>query len=568
MKAARLILTHLALASPLFGWALQDQLVTINVRDEELSSLLEALSIQHRINLVAGDQVDGQVTINLFDVELDQALEQILATQDLGYIKQGDFYRIVSREELVAHQNAAYLVEPRVFWLNHLLETEAQELILPFLSDRGDCSIPGANQEAAAGPATEGGSGRQRAIIVRDTALSLERIARTLEELDRPPQQVLLEATILTVNLGSENAFGIDFNVLGGIDFATGGAVTDLSGISSFDVTGQALENSLFGGSTNGFASDTVSEGLSLGFVKNQVAVFLEALEENTNATILSNPKVVALNGEEARIIVGGRLGYTTVVATDTTALEEVNFLDTGTQLRFTPRIADNGWIRMDVHPQNSTGVIDPVSGIPSETTAEITTSVLLRDGQTLVIGGLISENVQTVVSQVPLLGSIPVLGALFRRTRESVNRSELVILLTPHILDPMSEDMRAEEVTERWDAVRSSHLESLSPHLRPQLARSLHADAKVLRSRGNLNGALGALERSLTLNPTSVAAAMMHQELLRSLALRELPLSEEQMCLDALEGLPLNPVTDREPDSDQGPDLDRGPDLDQGEGE
>jgi hypothetical protein len=85
---------------------------------------------------------------------------------------------------------------------------------------------------------------------------------------------------------------------------------------------------------------------------------------------------------------------------------------------------------------------------------------------------------------------------------------------------------------------VRRSHLDNLSPHLRPQLARTLHADAEVLRSRGDLDGALGAVERALRLNPTSVPAALLRQELLRNLALEQLPLSEEQMCLEALQGL------------------------------
>jgi type II secretory pathway component GspD/PulD (secretin) len=363
-------------------------------------------------------------------------------------------------------------------------------------------------------------------------------IAATIEELDRPPQQVLLEATILSVNLGEENRFGIDFNVLGGIDFDAVGATSDLTGVGGYSVTGSTLDDLLFSGQTFGFTNDPPSGGLSLGLVKNQVAAFLEALEETTNASILNNPKVVALNGQEARIIVGGRLGYVTVVSTQTSALEEVQFIDTGTQLTFRPYIGEDGWIRMDVHPQNSTGIVDPVSGIPSETTSEITTSVLMRDGQTLVIGGLISERLQIVRSQIPFLGSLPLIGFLFGREQESIERSELVILLTPHIIDPAQEELRAAEVKERWEAVRRSHLDSISSHLRPQLARSLHADAEVLRARGELDRALGAVERAMSLDPTSVPVALLRQDLLRLLALEELPLSEEQQSIRALRGL------------------------------
>ena len=552
MRSAKKKITQLLMVLPLCGPIPQDQLVTVNTRDEELSILLERLSVEYRINLVAGDDVNGRVTINLYDVELDEALTQILATQGLGYLREGSFYRVVTAQELLASQQAHDLIETRVFTLSHLLELEAQELLMPFLSDQGECSIPGGASDAggaSGGDSDTTGSGRRRAVVIRDRISNLDAIAATLEELDLPPQQVLLEATILTVSLGDENVFGIDFNVLGGIDFDAAGGGTDFSGLSPLSATGATLDDLLFNGSTNGFASDSPSEGLSLGLMKNQVAVFLEALEETTNATILSNPKVVALNGEEARIIVGGRLGYVTVVTTETTTLEEVQFLDTGTQLRFRPHIGQDDWIRMDVHPQNSTGIVDPVSGVPSETTAEITTSVLMRDGQTLVIGGLISESVQTSHSQVPLLGSIPYLGALFRRTKESVVRSEMVILLTPHILDPIIEEQRADDVSERWEAVRRSHLDTLSPHLRPQLARDLHADAEVLRVRGDLGGALGAVERALQLNPTSVPAALLRQDLLRNFALEQLPISQEQMCLDALQGLDAPAPTESLPD-------------------
>ncbi len=542
MSATRLAITALLLASPLGGAPTQDDLITINARDEELSSLLEGLAIQHRLNLVAGDEVEGRVTINLYDVRLEEALAQILATQDLAFVREGDFLRVVTSEELAQIQLAKDVIETRVFTLNHLTGKEALPLLQPLLSDDGGLSIPGGGGESSGSEGGEesesGSSGRREVVVVRERRSHLAVIESTLAELDRPPQQVLLEATILAVDLGEENLFGIDFNVLGGIDFDSVGSATDMTGLTPYDVSGSALDDLLFSGQTLGFTNDPPSAGLSLGLVKDQVAAFLEALEETTSASILSNPKVVALNGQEARIIVGGRLGYVTVVSTQTSELEEVQFLDTGTQLTFRPHIGDDGWIRMDVHPQNSTGIVDPVSGIPSESTAEITTSVMMRDGQTLVIGGLISERLQTQRSQVPLLGSLPVVGFLFGRTQESIERNELVVLLTPHILDPYEEDRRAKEVQERWRAVHRSHLDSLSPHLRPQLARSLHADAEVLRVKGDLERALGAIERALSLDPTSVPAAKLRQDLLRALTLDQLPLTEEQQALRVLGGL------------------------------
>lgn len=540
----RRILTVPMLAFPLFASTPQDDLVTLNVRDEELSNVLDKLSIQHRINLVAGDTVEGRVTINLYDVPLEEALSMILATQKLTFVKEGDFYRVITREELDSEFLERDEDETRVFTLNHQSAKDAQKLLSPLLSASGAMSIAGGDADGASagGSGSAGsedvGTGRREVVVVKDRRSIVDRIAKTLEELDRPPKQLLLEATIVAVDLGEENLLGVNFNVLGGIGFNEIGAASDMTGMTGYGVSGATLDDLLFSGQTLGFAQSPPGRGLSLGLVKNQVAAFVEALEETTNATILSNPKVVALNGQEASIIVGGRLGYKTVVSTNTSALEEVNFLDTGTQLRFRPYIAEDGWIRMEVRPSNSTGIIDPVSGIPSESTAEITTSVLMRDGQTLIIGGLISERVQTTRSQVPFLGSLPLIGALFGRSQDSIERNELVILLTTHLLDPDEEQRRAENVHERWEAVRRGHLDSLAPHLRPRMAESCLSDAEVLHEKGELRRALGATERAASLDPTSVPIAMLRQRLLRELAMEQLPLDEEEQSLRVIEGL------------------------------
>jgi type II secretory pathway component GspD/PulD (secretin) len=326
--------------------------------------------------------------------------------------------------------------------------------------------------------------------------------------------------------------------VLGGIDFDQIGAISDLTGITGYEVSGPQFENGLFSGQTFGFAASPPSQGLSLGFVKNSVAAFVEALESTTNATIVSNPRVIALNGEEAEIIVGGRLGYSTITQTQTSSIETVQFLNTGTQLVFRPFIGEDGWIRMDVHPQNSTGVIDPVSGIPSESTTEVTTKILMRDGQTLILGGLINEAITTARDQIPLLGSLPVFGWLFGRTVETVNRRELVILLTPHVIDPTQWQGRADETRKRFDAVRKSHWDSLSWYIRPVVSRRYYEDAVVLRARGDLEGALGAVERALALDPTEAVAAVLRVSLIEDLALHNLPEGEEASSMQALDSM------------------------------
>lgn len=518
-------------------------LVTLSVRDESVAALLQALSEQHRISLVAGDQANGKVTLNLFDVPLDDALRQILATQGLDFVKQGGFYRVLTAEQHRALQLEADVVATRVFALNHLTASEAQRLLQPLLSSEG--TLAATEATAASGtatpgsPAGAGAGGHRQAIVVRDRGSVLDRLARTIAELDRPPPQVLLEATILSVDLGEDNRLGVDLNVLGGIDFNGAGADTDLTGIGGYQATGSTLDDHLISGQTLGFTGSPPTAGLAFGFVMNNVAAFVDALERTTNASIVSNPRVIALNGQEAKIIVGGRLGYSTVTQNDTSTIETIQFLETGTQLTFRPWVGEDGWIRMDVHPQNSSGVVDPVSGIPSESTTEITTRILMRDGQTLILGGLIGETITSTRDQVPLLGSLPLLGWLFGRTTDAVTRRELVILLTPHILDPVSAQQQAEQAKHRFAAVRRSHWDSLSPYIRPALARRFLADARALRTRGELERALGAVERALALDPTEADAALLREQLLTDLAIASLPGTPLDASLSTLRSLP-----------------------------
>jgi type IV pilus secretin PilQ/predicted competence protein len=522
----------------------QDPLITLNVRDESVANVLHALAAQHRLSLVAGDQLAGKVSINLYDVPLGEALRQILATQGMTIVREGAFHRVLTLEQLRAQQQAADAIGTRVFTLNHIGPAEAAKLVQPLLSTEGQLSTSDAAAGAggsggSSGTAPQGGTGLRPALVVRDHASVLANVATSLAQLDRPPPQVLLEATILSIDLGEDNRLGVDINVLGGIDFRSAGTTTDLTGLGPYSTGGAQFDDSLISGQTFGFAGQPPSAGLSFAYIQNNVAAFVEALERTTNATIVSNPRVIALNGEQAEIIVGGRLGYTTVTQNDTSTIETVQFLDTGTQLVFRPQVGEDGWIRMEVHPQNSSGVIDPVTGVPSESTTEITTRILMRDGQTLILGGLIGESVTTTREQIPLLGSLPVLGVLFGRTQEQITRRELVILLTPHILDPVSAARDAATARERFAAVRRSHWDRLSPYIRPSIANRMLTDARVLQTTGELDRALGAVEWALAMDPTNADAAVLRDELLEALALRNLPRDEAGSAIDLLRSLP-----------------------------
>jgi type II secretory pathway component GspD/PulD (secretin) len=229
----------------------------------------------------------------------------------------------------------------------------------------------------------------------------------------------------------------VDFVALGGIDFNSIGGISNLQNVVHPPVSGDVLDRSLSLFRTDRFASDFPTDGLSVGFVKNNIGVFLEALATVTEVEVLANPKVLALNRQMAEIIVGGRLGYRTTTTTETATVQQVEFLETGTQLRFRPFVADDGFIRLEIHPENSTGSVDARTELPTKNTTEVTTNVLVRQGQTLVIGGLIEKQRNDIVKKVPILGDLPIAGALFRRTEKAEMRREILVLLTPRLIDP-----------------------------------------------------------------------------------------------------------------------------------
>ena len=159
----------------------------------------------------------------------------------------------------------------------------------------------------------------------------------------------------------------------------------------------------------------------------------ISALREYGQLNTLASPKVLVVDGQEAKIIIGSKLGFRTTTTTQTVTVENVQFLEVGTLLLITPSISADGYVLMNLRPKVSDGRIE--AGLPSETTTEAITSVVVRDGATVVLGGLLRERKEELRSEVPGLGSVPLLGALFRRNRVTRSKTEIAVLVTPHIV-------------------------------------------------------------------------------------------------------------------------------------
>src|SRR5688500_16726599 len=185
-------------------------------------------------------------------------------------------------------------------------------------------------------------------------------------------------------------------------------------------------------------------KGRRVGCISDVASMYVGALEGIAGTTVLASPRVLALNKQRGEVIVGRKDGYLTTTTTDTSTVQTVEFLDTGTRLVFRPFVGDDGYIRMEIHPEDSSGGL--ANNLPFKITTEVTSNIMVKDGRTIVIGGLFREASTRSRSQIPGLGNLPIAGALFRQQRDNTAREEIIILLTPHIV---KDDVQYSEASE-----------------------------------------------------------------------------------------------------------------------
>ncbi len=408
--------------------AAPDGQLEFHARDMDVRDAFRQLRQLSRRNIVVAQTVDATFSGDLYGMTADQAIEMICA---------GAALRMEDRGSYVFVESAEY--ETRIWQLEYARAADLALMIQPLLNAEGRVAASSASQQGLT-PSPEAAGGDDYAnveiLIVRDLPENLERIERLVHSLDVEPRQVLLEAVILSAELMDDLQMGISFDKLSGITYQGITAGSD-GGFDLFNdpITSAELQDGIARGMTD-FAGDVAAGGLSIGWIDGDAAMFVRALQQVTDTRILANTKIVALNKQRGELLLGRRDGYLTTTVTQTSTVQTIEFLETGTQLLFRPFIGADGMIRLELHPEDSDGGIND-RGLPFEETAELTTNILVRDGQTVVIGGLFRERTETTERKIPFLGDLPLAGVLFRSTVDVSLREELVILLTPHILDP-----------------------------------------------------------------------------------------------------------------------------------
>jgi len=496
--------------------------VDIAVQDTDLAQVLQMLSLQSRKNIITSRRVSARITANLYDVTFKEALEAILHVNGYGYIEQGNFIYVYTLEEIAEIERNRRTRESRRYILEYLSAKDAAEFVRPLISDRGKLSFVG-EVERGIQPGTNAAGEDSWAfgamLVVNDFPENLAAIAELLSELDTPPKQVVVEATVVSTAVNEDNAFGVDFSVLLGADFAN---FTNPLGIVN-----QLINPNLFTRDLNAVEaiSSTVGQtgergGFKVGVVQGDVSVFLRVLDEVADTTILARPRVMALNRQRAQVLVGDRIAYLSTTQTETSTTQQVQFLDTGIRLIFRPFISSDGSIRMELAPsisearlRSSTGVVGDGQLIPDERTSEITTNVRMRDGQTLVLGGLFQEDTTITRRQVPWLGDIPLLGAAFSGQDDRVLRREIMFLITPTIVNDRLVDSWSQEAEQFVDAVRVGARSGLLPFSRELISGNQNQDAFAAFEAGNSERAMFHINNSLRINPNQPEIIRLRSE-------------------------------------------------------
>ena len=243
-----------------------------------------------------------------------------------------------------------------------------------------------------------------------------------MKKFDQAPLQVQVEAKIIELKSGNgdattPNALGANWSIRNPND--------------ANDNIQIKTDNSL----TATVSLAAAPLGLFAQLLSGNVDAYLSAVKKTTGYDLVASPWITALNHEEAEILIGSKYGYRTSLTTQTGTLQEVEFLEVGTKLKFTPHINDDGYIRMVIQPSISEGSV--TNDLPQENTTETRNQVLVKDGQSIVIGGLTKNYNSNVEIGVPILSAIPFIGNIFKRTELIKEKRELMVVITPHIVTP-----------------------------------------------------------------------------------------------------------------------------------
>ena len=409
--------------------------LSLNFQDIDVRSVLQLIADFTNLNLVASDTVQGGITLRLQNVPWDQALDLVLKTKGLDKRKIGNVLLVAPADEIAARERQELESQKQIADLAPL----RRELLQVNYAKAADIAKLFQSVTSAEAKVDERGSitvdERTNNIIAYQTQDRLDELRRIVAQLDIPVRQVMIEARIVEANVDYDKSLGVRW----------GGSIQNkgnwnTSGVSNNGANASSTIGTPGSTSTNspfvdlGAAGNT--SGLGIAFITDNVLLDLEltAMEKTGNGEIVSQPKVVTSDKETAKILKGTEIPYQEASSSGATS---VSFKEASLSLEVTPQITPDNRIIMEVKvTKDEPDYLNKVQDVPPIKKNEVNAKVLVNDGETIVIGGVFSNTQSKVVDKVPFLGDVPYLGRLFRRDVVSEKKSELLVFLTPRIMN------------------------------------------------------------------------------------------------------------------------------------
>jgi type IV pilus assembly protein PilQ len=422
--------------------------INIDIKDADIHNVLRLLAKEGNINIVTSDNVSGAVTVHLKMVPWDQALDLVLRSKSLDMVQEGNIVRVAKAEDIKAERDRELQaqeqrqklkpVNVKLISVNHAVAGELLSRVQSVLTERGKAEF----------------DTRTNTVIIKDVDESLEAAEDLVRRLDTQTPQVLIEARIVEVNTNSEQQFGIQW----GGDKLWSGATGNPTGLYFPSVVG-------ISGAADDAAAPTEGTGTNPNFIVNMptpigsgagggvgftlgsvdgtfnLNVRLSAAESQGQVKIVSSPKITTLDNNAATISQGVSIPISQVSAAGVNTV----FFDAVLSLKVKPHVTQDGNIYLDLEAENNTPDFQNVGarGDPTILKKNAKTNVLLKDGDTTVIGGIYTSNGGFSRAEVPFFARIPILGVLFRNHRESDRRTELLIFITPRIVNRAAASVR-----------------------------------------------------------------------------------------------------------------------------
>ncbi|MHC4104581.1 MAG: type II secretion system protein GspD [Planctomycetota bacterium] len=402
--------------------------ISIDVSDQSIDLVIKQLVEQADLNYIKSPNVIGNVSVTFNDVPLDEALANILAVHDCLYVPTDNVIRIITSAEMVAK---AEPILTKTFEIVYVDAVEVVTALDKFKSPQGSVSsIKGTSH-----------------IIVTDTESKITEITGLLEKIDRITPQILVEARIYDITSRDKLDLGVQWSAgrRTNFDSTTGLPLNDdiISEKGGADTYIKSITNPFMAGQfyapTNKTASSMIG-GVRFGWLTPDVDIdaTIHAKQEITEAKLLANPRIMVLDNEEAMFDIITEHPYVERTISAGTVTETVKFKNVGVNLTVTPHVTRDGMLRLNIAPTFNVfveRVTLSTTDVPVVDTRRVNTIALVKDGQTVVLGGMRKKDVSKENNKIPLLGDLPLVGGLFRFEGEDTSFTELVVFITPRII-------------------------------------------------------------------------------------------------------------------------------------